>query len=171
VLGEHIANITRAWQTCVLRANGFTPSWDRRPHEGTDIRANRRQGGRLTRELREAFARIDLHFHDLRREAGSRWMEGGMPLHVVQKILGHADVRTTSIYLDATRIGLHESMQRFEQLRRESCTDVAQEASQNAADADATTDENLLDVNELVNGAGDGDRTRDIELGKLAFYR
>ena len=27
-------------------------------------------------------ARIDgLHFHDLRREAGSRWLEGGVPLH------------------------------------------------------------------------------------------
>jgi hypothetical protein len=23
----------------------------------------------------------------------------------------------------------------------------------------------------LINGAGDGDRTRDIQLGKLAFYR
>jgi hypothetical protein len=98
-------------------------------------------------------------------------MEGGMPLKVVQKILGHPDVRTTRIYLDATRIGLHESMQRFEQLRRESCTDVAQDGSTNDVGADASHDENSMDVNELVNGAGDGDRTRDIELGKLAFYR
>jgi hypothetical protein len=52
-------------------------------------------------------------------------MEGGMPLHVVQQLLGHADARTTSIHLNATRLGLQESMRRFEQ-RREVCTDVAQ---------------------------------------------
>ena len=94
-----------------------------------------------------------------------------MPLHVVQKILGHADVRTTSIYLDATRIGLHESMERFEQLRRESCTGLAQDPPTSEREGASDGDDNLLDVPELEGGAGDGDRTRDIELGKLAFYR
>ena len=36
-----------------------------------------------------------LRFHDLRHEAGSRFLEGGMPLHVVQELLGHADAGTT----------------------------------------------------------------------------
>ena len=32
----------------------------------------------------------DLNFHDLRREAGSRLLEGGMPEHYVQRFLDHA---------------------------------------------------------------------------------
>ena len=126
--GRRVKDITRAWTTCVMRANGITPVWERRAHEGTDRRGHRRQGGRATAECRAALAAVDLHFHDLRREAGSRWMEGGMPLHIVQQLLGHADARTTSVYLSATRIGLHESMRRFEAFRGESCTDLAQDA-------------------------------------------
>ena len=38
----------------------------------------------------------DLHFHDLRREAGSRWMEAGVPLATIQKWLGHTNIAQTS---------------------------------------------------------------------------
>lgn len=55
----------------------------------------------------------DLHFHDLRHEAGSRLLEQGWPLHHVQRMLGHEDAKTTSIYLNATIHGLAESMRRF----------------------------------------------------------
>jgi integrase len=48
----------------------------------------------------------DLHFHDLRHEAG--W-----PLHHVQEMLGHADLKQTSTYLNVTQIGLQDSMRRF----------------------------------------------------------
>jgi integrase len=41
----------------------------------------------------------DLHFHDLRREAGSRWLEGGINLNTVSKMLGHANVSTSDRYL------------------------------------------------------------------------
>jgi site-specific recombinase XerD len=30
-----------------------------------------------------------------------------MPIHHVQELLGHADVKTTGIYLNATATGLH----------------------------------------------------------------
>ncbi|MFB3852852.1 MAG: tyrosine-type recombinase/integrase [Vicinamibacterales bacterium] len=43
-----------------------------------------------------------LHFHDLRREAASRLLEAGLPLHHVSKLLGHQNIATTSIYLSAT---------------------------------------------------------------------
>ena len=52
----------------------------------------------------------DLHFHDLRREAASRFLEAGWPLHHVQEMLGHADLKQTSTYLNVTQAGLQESM-------------------------------------------------------------
>jgi Phage integrase family len=55
----------------------------------------------------------NLHFHDLRHEAGSRLLEAGWPLHHVQEMLGHADLKQTSTYLNVTRVGLQDSMRRF----------------------------------------------------------
>jgi integrase len=51
-----------------------------------------------------------LHFHDLRHEAGSRMLEAGWPLHHVQAVLGHAEAKTTSGYLNATLQHLLDSM-------------------------------------------------------------
>ena len=52
-----------------------------------------------------------LHFHDLRREAGSRLMESGrFYLHDVQRFLDHADITTTSRYLQASRLALHSAV-------------------------------------------------------------
>ena len=59
---------------------------------------------------------IDLHFHDLRHEAGSRFIEVGWPIHHVQEMLGHKNVSQTSTYLNMTRIGLQESMRKFDEL-------------------------------------------------------
>jgi len=83
----------------VLKAHGHSPRWTKT---------------RLTAESRAVLDAIDLHFHDLRHEGGSRLLEAGWPLHHVQHMLGHANLAQTSTYLNATRIGLHESMRRFE---------------------------------------------------------
>jgi integrase len=50
---------------------------------------------------------IDLHFHDLRHEAGSRKLEAGWPLHAVSRWLGHSKLTTTDTYLNATTRLLH----------------------------------------------------------------
>jgi integrase len=60
---------------------------------------------------------VDLRFHDLRREAGSRWLEGGVPLQVVRDWLGHANISQTSTYLQSTLAGQHDAMRRFEAAR------------------------------------------------------
>jgi len=57
----------------------------------------------------------DLHFHDLRREAGSRWMEAGVPLATIQRWLGHTNIAQTSTYLATTTVGEHDAMRRFEE--------------------------------------------------------
>jgi hypothetical protein len=39
---------------------------------------------------REALARIDLHWHDVRHEALSRLADDGVPVHELQMLAGHA---------------------------------------------------------------------------------
>jgi len=56
----------------------------------------------------------DLHFHDLRREAGSRWMDAGVPLATIQRWLGHANISQTSTYLGASLGADEYDMERYE---------------------------------------------------------
>jgi hypothetical protein len=74
----------------------------------------------LLTAVRKELRRIDLHFHDLGREAGSRWHKGGFQLHEVRDLLGHANVRQTDTYLSAKIAGLQESMKRFDAARGKS---------------------------------------------------
>jgi len=109
-IGRHVGSMKTAWENAVLLARGITPE--------------RTGNGALTATCRAAYRAADLHFHDLRHEAGSRLLEAGWPLHHVKEMLGHADVKTTDTYLNVTRLGLAESMRRFQR-----CTDVAQKPS------------------------------------------
>jgi integrase len=110
VLGEPVKTIKKAWESCILRAHGHSSKWTK--------------GGKLSTESRAALRTIDLHFHDLRHEAGSRWLEAGWPIHHVKEMLGHANISQTDTYLNAGRLGLHESMRRFDDSR---CKPVANE--------------------------------------------
>jgi integrase len=57
----------------------------------------------------------NLHFHDLRREFGSRVRETpGNSDHEVRDLLGHANISTTSRYLGSTPETRERAMQRFE---------------------------------------------------------
>ena len=100
-VGQHVGSPKKAWETVVLKAHGYTPRW-----------AN----GSLAPESSDAYQAIDLHFHDLRHEAGSRWLEAGLPLHYVKELLGHTDISTTDTYLNASRIHLRESMLKLDQI-------------------------------------------------------
>jgi hypothetical protein len=69
----------------------------------------------LSPESRAQLQEIDLHFHDLRREAGSRWMDAGVPLATIQRWLGHHNISQTSTYLAASGGGDADAMRAFEQ--------------------------------------------------------
>jgi integrase len=99
-IGTRVRNVKRAWNTAVLKAHKVTPVY-------TDT-AN------LDAASRQALAAIDLHFHDLRREAGSRWLDGGVPLHTIRDWLGHTSIAQTSTYLAGTMATQHDAMKRFE---------------------------------------------------------
>jgi integrase len=102
--GARIKSVKTAWETTRLRAYGYE--------------VKREKNGRLTPESRHHLAAINLRFHDLRREAGSKFLEGGMSANYVQKFLDHAKLSTTSRYLNITRDGMHSALERFEQTRK-----------------------------------------------------
>lgn len=110
-IGQQIKDVSRAWETAVLKGHGYTPIY-------TTTKA-------VSPESRKLLATIDLAFHDLRREAGSRWLEGGVPLHTIRDWLGHTSIAQTSTYLSGTTIAQHDAMRRFEARR----ADVQQSAT------------------------------------------
>jgi len=103
--GQRINDFKTAWNRAVLTAHGYVPAFS--------TRAN------LDADSRRRMAEINLHFHDLRREAGSRWLDGGIPLHQVQVWLGHAAANQTAIYLKVPEGDGHAAMARFDALRAE----------------------------------------------------
>jgi integrase len=113
-VGGKVGSVKRAWETAVLKAHGQVPQWTK--------------GKKLATESRKVLDAIDLHFHDLRHEGGSRLLEAGWPIHHVQHMLGHANLSQTSTYLNATRVGLHESMRRFDEIAS-GCNPVANETT------------------------------------------
>ena len=83
--------------------------------------------GERVKPMREAWAEaIDkaglrgLQMRDLRHEAGSRFMEAGMPISYVSNMLGHTNLTTTSRYLNINVHVLHHEMEKFEAARRQS---------------------------------------------------
>ena len=72
-IGRRIGSIRRAWQTAVLRAHGHQPVWIWKKKGGP----NDKGSTRLSPESEATYRAIDLRFHDLRHEAGSRLLEPG----------------------------------------------------------------------------------------------
>jgi integrase len=112
-VGRRVGSVKRAWQTTVLKAHGHQPVWIWTKKKGPNDKGTTK----LSPESQAAYRPIDLHFHDLRHEGGSRLLEAGWPAHHVQHMLGHASLQQTSTYLNATLRGLHESMRTLEQSR------------------------------------------------------
>jgi integrase len=113
-IGRRVRSVKRAWQTAVLKAHGHTPVWVwTKKKNGPNGKGNTN----LSPDSKAVYRALDLHFHDLRHEGGSRLLEGGWPVHHVQHMLGHASLQQTSTYLNTTLCGLHESMRNLEQSR------------------------------------------------------
>ena len=82
----------------MLLAHGHTPA---------------RTRGKLTAESQAAYHAVDLHIHDLRQFACSL-LESGAALHDVQAFLGHANITTTSRYLQSAPVRLEQALTRME---------------------------------------------------------
>jgi integrase len=55
----------------------------------------------------------DVRFHNLRHSAATQMIESGIIGEVVQRILGHADYRTTQIYVNLSQATLCEEMKKL----------------------------------------------------------
>jgi integrase len=99
-------------------------------------------GVNLSAASRAALRAIDLHFHDLRREAGSRWMDGNVPIATIQRWLGHSNVSQTSTYLAGTSTSEHDAMARYEAALRRLATNT-ETASKKRARTTTTRDRKL----------------------------
>jgi integrase len=104
--GQYVERITTSWETLILIAHGYPFARDKKK-------------GR-PEEQRLALAAIDLHFHDLRHEAISRWAEAegsnGEALfapHELMALAGHKNLSTTQRYLNAKDKRLTNQMAKF----------------------------------------------------------
>ena len=61
----------------------------------------------------------DLHLNDLRHEFGCRLLESGSKLHDVRDFLGHANITTTSRYLQSSSHRLADALTRMETHQRQ----------------------------------------------------
>jgi hypothetical protein len=100
--GEYAKGFRSAWETLLLLANGIEPV--------RHVRGQRPSN-------RQALARINLHWHDLRHEALSRLGDDGVPVHELQLLAGHASITTTQRYMNARANSLAESMRKARERR------------------------------------------------------
>jgi integrase len=94
----------------VLKAHGIKPGYTKTMNMDAPSRA--------------AFKEIGLHFPDLRREAGSRWLDDGVPLHTIRDWLGHTNISQTSTYLSGTARTQFDAMTAYERRLQPIATDV-----------------------------------------------
>ena len=72
-----------------------------------------------------------LNFHDLRRECGSRWLEGGVGLLTISALLGHTQVTTTNTYLASSPTIAAEELRAFEGRRGNDFSKLSQTPNAN----------------------------------------
>ena len=89
--GTLIQSFRTAWESLLFLTHGVTPKTDE--------------------DKSEALRTIDLRWHDLRREAASRWLDQGVDIRTIQLLLGHSSVVTTQRYLSVTDEEILKSMQ------------------------------------------------------------
>jgi len=84
---------------------------------GDEIGQRRKSAREAWERARIAAGIADFHLVDLRHEAASRWEEAGVGTHVVSKMLGHSNLKTTTIYINANERQLHNAARRIDEIR------------------------------------------------------
>jgi len=85
------------------RVRTFAPEGGSRPFPFVDFKNSWRTAKRIA-------GIEDLHFHDLRASAITRWQRDGVPLAIASKIAGHSDTRTTAKYYTSADIEIVQAL-------------------------------------------------------------
>jgi integrase len=136
-VGERVQNFKRAWDVAVLEAHGYRPRYVVKLL-GEGEKRRKLHTANLTAESRAALRSIDLHFHDLHREAGSRWLDAGVSLAQVRDWLGHTTISQTTKYLAVSEAGTDESLRRVEAFEAAGFAHVSHTPPSDGAQAGAT---------------------------------
>jgi integrase len=95
--GEYVGSFKTAWTRLIATAHGV-------PFK------RKGRGKRAAATTSEGLKAVDLHWHDLRHEAASRWYDLGVGLRDIQILLGHSSIAMTERYLNVSSAGLGEAL-------------------------------------------------------------
>ncbi len=88
---ERLVPLTDRAKREIERVRRFTSSSETRPFPFVDFKHSWTTAKRIA-------GIEDLHFHDLRASAITRWQRDGLPLAIASKIAGHSNTKTTAKY-------------------------------------------------------------------------
>lgn len=147
--GGKIKTIRKAWHTAVLRAHDHVPTW---------------VATALSPASSAALERADLHFHDLRHEAGCRWLESKeWTLEEIRLMYGHATLAQTAKYLHAAASSSSEAMKRYDAKKAQE----AAQATREAAAALQTARASGKQQENRIGGSGSAAGPRLVKGGKV----
>ena len=116
-----------------------------------------------------------LHWHDLRHTFASRLVMAGVDLRTVQELMGHQSYEMTVRYSHLAPAHTLEAVQRLCRPTNSTPTGTTTGTSASEGSSDEKTavpkTTEAPDNAGASSRAGDRDRTDDVQLGKLAFYR
>lgn len=88
---QRLVPLTERTKRELERVRLFTPLSETRPFPFVDFKNSWTTAKRIA-------GIEDLHFHDLRASAITRWQRDGLPLAIASKIAGHSNTKTTAKY-------------------------------------------------------------------------
>ena len=104
---ERVVPLPKGWRESFLKVIPFSNHEDKK----SVAAAIRKLQRRFDKYKKKAGINPKYTFHSLRHGFATRAVESGMPLNQISLALGHADVKTTSIYIRASPVDLLKSYQ------------------------------------------------------------